>query len=77
LLDLWRIEPVPLRPAALLRLMLAILPVSLRLERASLALAFGATMTSASGDNFRNGVSEPAGGAREVTVILAVEVGER
>jgi hypothetical protein len=40
-------------------------------------LDFGATITSASGDNFANSEEEGSSGTREVIIIFAVEVGER
>jgi hypothetical protein len=40
-------------------------------------LDLGATITSASGESFANGEEEGGSGTREVTIIFAVEVGER
>jgi hypothetical protein len=40
-------------------------------------LALGATMTSASGDSLANGELEGSSGTSDVTMILAVDVGDR
>ncbi len=45
--------------------------------RGGFDLVFGATITSASGDSFANGELGGGAGTREVTMIFAVEVGEK
>jgi hypothetical protein len=66
---------------ALLPPALFLLPVALRLSPRELLLVLdrtlGATMTSASGAILANGVVSDGAGVREVTTILAVDVGER
>lgn len=58
-----------------------LLPVALRLSARELLLVLdrtlGATMTSASGAILANGEVSEGAGVREVTTILAVDVGER
>jgi len=64
----------PLRPPALF------LDETLRFSpelREGFDRAFGATITSASGDSFANGDAEGNSGTSDVTMILAVEVGDR
>ena len=64
----------PLRPPALFR------EDTLRFSpelRHGFDLALGATITSASGDSFANGDVEESSGTSDVTIMLAVEVGDR
>ena len=67
----------PLLPPALFRLFPEALRVSPRELLPVFDLTFGATMTSASGAIFANGDVFEGRGVREVTTILAVDVGER
>ena len=62
---------------ALLRLVLVVLLLSTLLAFVKRELTFGATMTSASGDNFRKATLPGAGGVIAVTETFAVEVGDR
>ena len=67
----------PLRPPALLRLALAMLLLCVRSAFAERGRSFGATITSASGDSLTNCTVDGCGGVRELTMMFAVEVGER
>lgn len=66
-----------LRPPALLLLLPAALRLSAREPLPAFDRTLGATMTSASGAIFANGDAVGGAGVREVTMILAVDVGER
>jgi hypothetical protein len=67
----------PLLPPVLFLPTLVTLRFSFPLLRDDLTRVFGATITSASGDIFAKGDVEGGAGVREVTIIVAVDVGER
>ncbi len=67
----------PLLPPALLRLALVMLRFSVGLLRDDLGRVLGATTTSASGAILAKGHDEGGLGASDVTIMFAVEVGDR
>lgn len=67
----------PLRPPVLLWPALAILLLCVPSAFTGRARVFGATMTSALGESFANGIVDGCGGTRALTIMFAVEVGER
>ena len=67
----------PLLPPALLRLTLVMLRFSVALLREDLGRDLGATITSASGAIFAKGDDEGGIGVRDVTIMFAVDVGDR
>ena len=72
-----RLDPGLVLPVALFRLVLAILFVSILLLLVERGLTFGATMTSASGDNFKKATLPGGAGVTDVTETFAVDVGDR
>lgn len=66
-----------LLPLTLFWLLLVVLRFSPLLALPDFGRTFGATMTSASGEILAKGDVEGGTGVREVTVMFAVEVGER